>query len=136
MLLSISARDALLGQILESVTVSAQSSVGQLYQLAPRLREHLRRGVKNLKTRGLEGVLRNSVWWAGHGYYTHEPKAALATYTGSSQPMNQQVGKKAHDAPPLTKQLLAAGGRGVTSIFPGGVWLLVGCPCLVDDPNL
>lgn len=90
MLLSTSAKDALLVQVLESVTKSAQSSVGQLYQLAPRLREHPRRGLKNLRIRGLEGVLRNSVWWAGHGHYTHEPKVAVATYTGSGQPTNRQ----------------------------------------------
>ena len=44
-------------------------------------------------------------------------------------------GERAHGAPPLAEQVIAAGGRGVTSIFLGGVWLLLGCPSVVADPN-
>lgn len=54
----------------------------------------------------------------------------LPTQDQASQQMSVD-GKEAHEAPPLAEQLIVAGGRGVISIFLGGMRLLLGCPCLV-----
>lgn len=43
--------------------------------------------------------------------------------------------EEAYEVPSLAEQLIAAGGKGVRSIFLGEVRLLLGCPCLVADLN-